>query len=61
LGTCSGCNRDEQKHRHKYCHVHAADKNRTRTRTRWENKIVMRPQSVMRPFKTTVKRVVMEK
>jgi hypothetical protein len=48
-------------HRHKYCHVHQEDKNRTRKKTRWEMRVVKRKQKVLRPHKTTVRRMVLQK
>jgi hypothetical protein len=41
--------------------VHAEDKNRTRKKTRWEMRVVKRKQQVLRPHKTTVKRMVLQK
>ena len=62
-GACSrGCQPKllrNAMHRHKYCHVHAEDKNRTRKKTRWEMRVVKRKQQVLRPHKTTVKRMVL--
>ena len=62
-GTCQqGCqvkSLPDAMHRHRYCHVHAEDKNRFRQKTKWEMKVVKRQQQVLRPFKTTVKRLVL--
>ena len=41
--------------------MHSEDRNRFRQRTKWEMKVVKRRQQVLRPFKTMVKRLVLQK